>query len=147
MVDNKNAADALASLATDSASTAQTREQDSLSRCDQSIIVGSEEAEKVRQLIARADAWLAANQQVWSYMTGLAANEVRHQRRFSFRWLCEQARARSFVDNAGEPFRLNNYFTAYLARVMLRQNPGFTGWMSRLRRSVFDGFMDGQDGA
>ena len=86
----------------------------------------------------RCARWRAANTQAWGYMVRTAKTEAEHGRRFSFTWVAEQTRRKSFVDAAGEPFKINNNIIPMLARDLVREHPELKPYMLRLRKSRFD---------
>ena len=71
-----------------------------------------------------------------AYMWGLADAEAKAGRRFSFRWVCEQARAKSFAAGDAD-FSFNNNVIPAIARIYLEERPSAREFVE-LKPSKFD---------
>lgn len=63
--------------------------------------------------------------------------EVEAERRFSMKWVAEQARRKDFAGKGGEPSAFSNTLTAAFARILVEEHPEARPFVE-LRPSVFD---------
>lgn len=87
-------------------------------------------------LMARAEEWTRENPDAWAYMVRLAEREAAAERRFSMQWLIEQIRKVDFADVRGRKSGVNHNIAAALARILERERPGVSRWLTRRRASV-----------
>lgn len=87
--------------------------------------------------LSRALAWIEENPDAWRYMEGLALREVEAKRRFSMKWVAEQARRKDFAGKGGKPSAFSNTLTAAFARILVEEHPEARPFVE-LRPSVFD---------
>ena len=92
------------------------------------------------EIVWRAKEWRKQNPDAWEYMVALAIAEAGLKRRFSVRWLMEEARKLDFVDRAGDPFRINNCFNPVFARMIAKEHPETRDFIE-FRRSKVDGLV------
>lgn len=77
------------------------------------------------------------NPNVWATWVAAAEDAAAHERRFSVQLVTEQTRAHDYVDNDGQPFKLNNNMRAAWARMLASEYPQVRPYIE-LRRSKFD---------
>lgn len=87
-------------------------------------------------LMARAEDWTRENPDAWAYMLGLAEQEAAACRKFSMQWLVERMRKVDFADVHGRKSGVNHNIAAALARILERERPGVSKWLTRRRASV-----------
>lgn len=84
-----------------------------------------------------ADEWRKANPEAWDRMVGMARDYVAQGRRFSMEKLLQAMRYDMRTNGTSQQFKANNNTRAALARMMLKENPGFDKYMS-IRKSKVD---------
>ena len=89
------------------------------------------------QVRTRALQWIKDNPDLWSKFKSYALNEAGHKRRVSVQWLLEDSRKHDYVNQNGEPCKINNTFAPVLARQLLKECPQIKPYLE-VRRSRFD---------
>lgn len=97
----------------------------------------SARASEAARSLSRALAWIEENPDAWRYMEGLALREAEAERRFSMKWVAEQARRKDFAGKAGKPSAFSNTLTAAFVRILVEGHPEARPFVE-LRPSVFD---------
>lgn len=86
---------------------------------------------------AMAVKWRDENPVAWRLMTDMARQYVVQGRRFSMEKLLQFARYDMNTNGTSQNFKCNNNTRAYLARMMLEENPGFEKYLD-IRKSKVD---------
>lgn len=100
------------------------------------MLANSESAYKAARLMESAKEWTRENPDAWAYMLGLAEQEAAAQRKFSMQWLIEQVRKIDYVDVRGRRSGVNHNMAAALARLLERERPNVSNWLTRRHASV-----------
>ena len=109
------------------------------SRCDAMPEPCSFDSTTARRFQAfnAAVAWRRRNPHIWAAWERDALHEAEQGRRVSMRFFAETARKFDSVDDAGEPFEVNNSHVAIFARMLVAEHPELRPFIE-LRRSVWD---------
>lgn len=75
----------------------------------------------------QADAWIEANPEIYELFKRFARNAAAHRRRFGVKLLAERVRWEIAIESHGDDFKVNNNFTAYIARRLLEDIPEIGG--------------------
>lgn len=94
------------------------------------------------QVRTRALQWIKDNPDLWSKFKSYALHEADQKRRVSVQWLLEDSRKHDYVNQNGEPCKINNTFAPVLARQLLKECPQIKPYLE-VRRSRFDGHDNG----
>ena len=89
-------------------------------------------------MVDMAKKWRDDNPTAWRIMTDMAKQYVVQGRRFSMEKLLQFARYDMVTNGKCDGFKCNNVTRAYLARMMIKENPEFANYME-IRRSKVDG--------
>lgn len=90
------------------------------------------------QVRTRALQWIKDNPDLWSKFKSYALNEAGHKRRVSVQWLLEDSRKHDYVNQNGDPCKINNTYAPVFARELLKECPEVQPYLE-VRRSRFDG--------
>lgn len=90
----------------------------------------------------RALQWIKDNPDLWSKFKAYAVHEADQKRRVSVQWLLEDSRKHDYVNQNGEPCKINNTYAPVLARQLLKECPQVKPYLE-VRRSRFDGHGNG----
>lgn len=94
------------------------------------------------QVKARALQWIKDNPDLWSKFKAYALHEADQKRRVSVQWLLEDSRKHDYVNQNGDPCKINNSYSPVLARQLLKECPRIKPYLE-VRRSRFDGHDNG----
>lgn len=94
------------------------------------------------QVRTRALQWIKDNPDLWSKFKSYALHEADQKRRVSVQWLLEDSRKHDYVNQNGEPCKINNSIAPVLARELLKECPEVRPYLE-VRRSRFDGHDNG----
>lgn len=97
----------------------------------------SEQVERGRRKLYRAEAWRRRNPEAWSYLVFIAKDKARKEQPISGRALIEAAREKAFVDRNGNDSKVNNDYEPIFARWMMIEHPETAQFIER-RKTVFD---------
>lgn len=100
------------------------------------MLASSERTHEAARLMESAKEWTRENPDAWACMIGLAEREAAAQRKFSMQWLIEQVRKVDYVDVRGRKSGVNHNIAAALARLLERERPNVSNWLTRRRASV-----------
>ena len=89
----------------------------------------------------RALEWIKANPQPWDRFVAYALNEAEHERRISVRYIAEDVRMHDYVNDAGDPCKLNNSFIPIFGRILVRDFPEVEPYIE-LRKSQYDELLE-----
>lgn len=89
------------------------------------------------QVKARALRWIECNPVLWNRFKDYAMNEAKHKRRVSVQWLIENVRKFDRVNDFGESLKVDNSFSPFFARELIRECPQVRPFL-KTRRSRFD---------
>ena len=94
------------------------------------------------QIRNKALEWISQNPDLWSKFKSYALHEADQKRRVSVQWLLEDSRKHDYVNQNGEPCKINNSIAPVLARELLKECPEVRPYLE-VRRSRFDGHDNG----
>lgn len=80
--------------------------------------------------------WRNANAKAWELMTDMGRQYVAQGRRFSMEKLLQFARYDMLTNGYSQGFKVNNSTRAALARMMIKENPGFEKYMETRKSKV-----------
>lgn len=90
------------------------------------------------QMAYEARLWRENNPDMWRFIENCSLNEAQHKRRFSMRWVVDEARRKSFVDGEGNPAKVGNTLVPAFARMVVADHPEVRSYIV-LNRSRVDG--------
>lgn len=94
------------------------------------------------QIQNKALEWIHQNPDLWTKFKAYALHEADQKRRVSVQWLLEDSRKHDYVNQKGEPCKINNTYAPVLARQLLKECPQVEPYLE-VRRSRFDGHDNG----
>lgn len=98
---------------------------------------GTSDTTTTAQVKARALRWIECNPVLWNRFKDYATSEAEHKRRISVQWLIENVRKFDQVNDFGEPLKVDNSFSPFFARELIRECPQVRPFL-KTRRSRFD---------
>lgn len=112
---------------------------DTLKECQRATETTVDTTTQIRN---KALEWISQNPDLWSKFKSYALHEADQKRRVSVQWLLEDSRKHDYVNQNGEPCKINNTYAPVLARQLLKECPQVEPYLE-VRRSRFDGHDNG----
>ena len=112
---------------------------DTLKECQRATETTVDTTTQIRN---KALEWISQNPDLWSKFKSYALHEADQKRRVSVQWLLEDSRKHDYVNQNGEPCKINNSIAPVLARELLKECPEVRPYLE-VRRSRFDGHDNG----
>lgn len=94
------------------------------------------------QIRNKALEWISQNPDLWTKFKAYALHEADQKRRVSVQWLLEDSRKHDYVNQNGDPCKINNTYAPVFARELLKECPEVQPYLE-VRRSRFDGHDNG----
>lgn len=112
---------------------------DTLKECQRATETTVDTTTQIRN---KALEWINQNPDLWTKFKAYALHEADQKRRVSVQWILEDSRKHDYVNQNGDPCKINNSYSPVFARELLKECPEVEPYLE-VRRSRFDGHDNG----